>query len=518
MRTIDALGQRRVDRDVPAHLGISLYDLMQRAAAGVVEVCLSRLRHPRQPVWVICGAGNNGGDGYAAARMLADRGLDVAVVDCAPGRTRSPLAAGERERAAAAGLIRERAPDDFPDDCLLVDAVYGAGFSFSRALAADETELLTRMGRAARRGATVVAVDLPSGVEADTGQALAAAVPASVTVTFVRPKPGLFLYPGRALAGRVVTDGLDIEPAVLDAVLPPDPGRETIVLDDARVREWAPARPPDAHKGLFGRVMVFGGSPGMGGAATLAVGAALRSGAGLVHALVAAAARAGIDVRHPEALVVAPESFPPSSRELAAHGVDKQVVLAGPGLAVGAPERERIAQLAMFAGALVLDAGALTALAAEHERMLALLRQRVEQGLPPAVLTPHPGEFARLAPDLPLADPLAAARALARRCRGVVVLKGASTVIAASDGRCAINPTGNNGLATGGSGDVLAGLLAGLLAQGMAAWPAACAAVYLHGLAADWAARSRGRRALLPGDLAEYFAQAFRQCGWEEET
>ncbi len=518
MRTMDAQEQRRVDREVPARLGISLRDLMQRAAAGVVTACLSLLRDPQQPIWLVCGPGNNGGDGYAAAWMLAARGLSVSVVDCAPGRARSPLAARERARAAAAGLLRAQVPRVFPADCLLVDAVYGAGFSLSRPLAAETAACLADMRRAAQQGATVVAVDLPSGVAADTGQAIAAAVPAAVTVTFVRPKPGLFLYPGRALAGQVITETLSIQPTILDAVVSPAPARFTCVLHDARIRAWALPRPPDAHKGIFGRVLIFGGSPGMGGAVTLAVGAALRSGAGLVHALVAAAARAGIDARHPEALLAASAPFPPSSQELAAQCADKQVVLAGPGLAVGPDERERVAQLVAFPGALVLDAGALTALADASPQLLARLRARADQGLPPVVLTPHPGEYARLAPDLPLTDPIAAARTLAQRCGGVVVLKGGATVVAAPDGRCAINPTGNHGLATGGSGDVLAGLLAGLLAQGMAAWPAACAAVYLHGLAADLAARDLGRRALLPGDLAQYFGAAFRQCGWEEES
>ncbi|NLN46584.1 MAG: NAD(P)H-hydrate dehydratase [Clostridiaceae bacterium] len=518
MRTIGAKAQQTVDREAPSRLGITLHDLMIRAAEAVVRVVLLRLRDDRHPVVFVCGSGNNGGDGYAAAHRLAALGHDVSVLEAAPERPRSSLAARERALADKAGLLRIVDPGTaFPDHCLVVDAVFGAGYSALRPLDPAVSALFLAVEDARSRGATVVSVDLPSGVEADTGRACPGAVQADATVTFVRPKPGLFLYPGRRYAGRIVTDPIGIPALLVDELLSGLPD-EPLLLDAASIHPLAVPRPADAHKGTFGRVLVTGGSPGMGGAATLAVGAALRSGAGLVQALVPKDARVGIDARHPEALGAAVDPFPPDPATALRLSADKQAVLVGPGLAPDPAAEELVAALCVCPSPVVLDAGALTLAAFRPERFVPLLASRVSRGMPYAVLTPHPGEFGRLAPDLDRSDPVAAARDCASRWSSVVVLKGAGTVVASPDGRCAINTTGNDGLSKAGSGDVLAGLLAGLLAQGMDPWEAACAAVCLHGMAADIAARRSGRRSMLPGDLALCFGDAFKQAGWENNT
>jgi len=515
---MSASAQQTVDREAPARLGITLHDLMIRAAEAVVRVVLLRLRTHLQPVVIVCGPGNNGGDGYAAAHRLAALGQDVTVVDALPDRPRSPLAALERQHVVRAGLLREGTSDGvFPDGCLVVDAVFGAGCNALHPLDPSVTALFLAVENAQSRGAAVLSVDLPSGVEADTGRVCPGAIQADVTVTFVRPKPGLFLYPGRKHTGMLVTDPIGIPASLVDDLLIDMP-REPLLLDAAAIRHLAPARPADAHKGTFGRVLVTGGSPGMGGAATLAVGAALRSGAGLVQALVPRDARAGIDVRHPEALVAATHPFPPDPATVAGYFEDKQAVLVGPGLAPGPAAENLVAAVCGGSMPVVLDAGALTVAASRPDRFLPILADRMAAGLPPAVLTPHPGEFSRLAPDLDRTDPVASARTCAARWGSVVVLKGAGTVVAAPDGRCAINTTGNDGLSKAGSGDVLAGLLSGLLAQGMDPWEAALAAVCLHGMTADAIARRSGRRSLLPGDLAPGFEAAFKEAGWEKDT
>ncbi len=518
MRTIGTRAQQEVDREAPARLGITLHDLMIRAAEAVVHVVVLRMRTHRQPVVILCGPGNNGGDGYAAAHRLAAMGHDVSVIEALPGHPRSPLAALERQIAASAGLLRQQDADGgFPDDCLVVDAVFGAGYSALRPLDPSVSTLFLAVENARSRGAVVLSVDLPSGVEADTGRACPGAMQADVTVTFVRPKPGLFLYPGRSLAGRIVTDPIGIPVPLVDEILADLPA-EPLLLDASSIRRMAPPRPADAHKGTFGRVLVVGGSPGMGGAATLAVGAALRSGAGLVQAMVPQDARAGIDVRHPEALVAAVHPFPPDPATAARFSEGKQAVLIGPGLAPGPAAEDLVAAMCEDPTPVVLDAGALTVAAFRPDRFLPILTGRRTAGWLPAVLTPHPGEFSRLAPDLDRSDPVTAARTCASRWGSVVILKGAGTVVAAPDGRCAINTTGNDGLAKAGSGDVLAGLLTGLLAQGMDPWEAACAAVCLHGIAADANVRRSGRRSLLPGDLAPGLSAAFKEAGWETDT
>ena len=508
--------QQEIDRVAPAMLGITLRDLAERAAAAVVRECLSCLHDDRQPIAVVAGPGNNGADAYAAARMLVRLGRRTVLVEGLPGKTRSPMAEAERQLAIHSGVIfSSHLPAD-SSNWLLIDGLFGAGFDSHRPLEEKVTQLLRDMNRLAYQGSAVIAVDIPSGVDSETGSACPDAVNADATVTFVCPRTGLFLYPGKTLAGRVVVDGLGLPeglPAQILSDFPPLPE----ILDISLVRSLCPHRPAAGHKGTFGRVLVIGGSPGMSGAVTLATGAALRSGAGMVHALIPVSSRAGLDARHPEALVHATDPFPPSASQTSLLATGKQAVLIGPGLYPDASAADLVELLAGLPVPLVLDAGALTCIAGGRDRFFPLLKKRLSSGLPPAVLTPHPGEFARLWPDADPSDSVTASRVLAALTGCVVVLKGAGTTLAAPDGSVRINTTGNDGMAKGGSGDVLGGLLAGLLAQGMPPWEAACSAVFLHGLAADMAAIRVGRRAMLPGDLALYFGEAFHKAGWESE-
>ncbi|MBP7403241.1 MAG: NAD(P)H-hydrate epimerase, partial [Clostridia bacterium] len=295
-RTLGYEGQQVVDRTAPGRLGLTLHDLMIRAAEAVVRECQTPGEAGLPVTVVVAGPGNNGGDAYAAARILHTSGAEVRIVEGLPDAPRSPLAALERDRAEAAGVRFAAALSDGPEAGLVVDGMFGAGFRAHRPIPETALNLIRSVNALADRGCRVISVDVPSGVEADTGRTGAVAVRADVTVSFVRGKTGLYLYPGRLHAGRIVVDRLGIEDTLVEDILtgmPPSP----VLLEAGTLAAFRPERPADGHKGVFGRVLVAGGSAGMTGAAMLAAGAALRNGAGMVYALVSPEARAGIGAR-----------------------------------------------------------------------------------------------------------------------------------------------------------------------------------------------------------------------------
>jgi ADP-dependent NAD(P)H-hydrate dehydratase / NAD(P)H-hydrate epimerase len=345
----------------------------------------------------------------------------------------------------------------------------------------------------------VFAVDLPSGLSADTGRALGVAVQAACTATFAFAKTGQVVEPGRSACGRLEIVDIGIPDAAVEAV-----GPRTHVLDAAGVGALLPRRAPETHKGTTGHVLVIAGSRGKSGAALLCAGAAARTGAGLTTLAAPAALQAVIEGHVREAMT---DTLPDGPGGTAALGDGADVerllrhrasVVCGPGLGLNDATRALVAQVVAGCEApLVLDADGLNAVADTTA-----LRDRRE----PTVVTPHPGEMARLlAVDTKTvqADRIGVARRLAARDAIVVVLKGAGTVIAAPDGRTALCPTGNPGMASGGMGDVLAGVIGALLAQGLSAFDAACFGAYAHGAAADAVAARRGQVGLLAGDVLD---------------
>ncbi|MCC6718685.1 MAG: NAD(P)H-hydrate dehydratase [Acetobacteraceae bacterium] len=412
--------------------------LMERAGWAVAQAMRARWRPC--PVLVLCGPGNNGGDGYVAARLLDHAGWPVAVAPLAPPR-------GDAAAAAARwrGRVVEFTTAEAARTALVIDAVFGAG------LTRDLDPTVSGVLSAAPR---IIAVDVPSGLDGTTGAERGAVAAAALTITFHRRKPGHLLLPGRALCGELVLADIGIPPAIP----PVQAWRNTPAL-------WTLPRPTAIdHKYTRGHVTVLGGAT-MTGAARLAAAAARRVGAGLVT-ITAPHATAPIYRAGDPGLLV-------DSTPLAALLGDgrRTVWVCGPGLDL-AEARAALPVLLDARRLSVLDAGALTACAGAP----GLLRGAT-------VLTPHSGEFARVfGPPGP--DRVAAARAAAASTGAVVLLKGADTIIAAPDGRVAINDSAPPWLATAGSGDVLAGAIAGLLAQGMPPWQATCAAVWLHGAAA----------------------------------
>lgn len=448
-------------------LGTPGVTLMANAGCAVAEAIMARWA--RCPVAVLCGPGNNGGDGFVIARVLAEAGWPVRV---------ALLGAREALRGDAAhhaalwdDPVVEMTPACLDGAELVVDALFGAGLNRAVGGAAAEVLAAVRV--------PVVAVDMPSGVDGDTGQVRGTAIAAALTVTFFRSKPGHLLLPGRDLCGELVVADIGIPAAAALSV-----GART--WRNAPGLWHLPTLAATGHKYARGHVLAVGGP--MTGAVRLAVRGARRVGAGLASVYCAPADAALYAADAPGVIVLSGEGGDDAGFAAALADPRRNAVVIGPGHGDDALLRRRVTAVLELGRACVLDADVFGAFTEAPSRLF-----DVVQG--PTILTPHTGEFAKLFPDLDTkADRLGATRAAAARARAVVVLKGSDTVIAAPDGRAAINAGAPPWLATAGAGDVLAGFAAGLLAQGMAGFEAACAAVWLHGAAA---------RAFGPGLIAE---------------
>jgi hydroxyethylthiazole kinase-like uncharacterized protein yjeF len=459
--------------------GIPGIELMEAAGRAVAEAAAELA--PDGPVLVLAGPGNNGGDGSVAARLLGEAGRDATLMLLAdPARLTGDAATAF---ARWAGPARPAAPP-LPPAALIVDALFGAGLD--RDLAGPAAALVEAMNA---HPAPVLAVDVPSGLDGATGRPRGAAVRAASTVTFFRLKPGHLLQPGRSLCGNLRLADIGIPASVLETIAP----RAWENAPDLWGRAF-PRPDPLGHKYHRGHAVVVSGPPHATGAARLAARAALRAGAGLVT-LASPPAALAVNAAQLTAVMLRRIDTPEALAAMLAERRTTACAL-GPGLGLAAAPA--LVRAALGAPPpLVLDADALTAFADRPDALFAAIAARPA----PVVLTPHGGEFARLFPDLAAAPRLDAARAAAARAGAVVVLKGPDSVVAAPDGRAAINAIAPPWLATAGAGDVLTGIAAGLLAQGMPPWEAAAAAVWMHGAA--------GTRAG-PGLIAEDLDQALR--------
>jgi hydroxyethylthiazole kinase-like uncharacterized protein yjeF len=473
--------------------GTAGIDLMEQAGRAVAEAVAAR-HPPGSHVVVVAGPGNNGGDGFVAARVLADRGHRVRL-----------LLLGERHRlkgdAAEAskrwqGAVEPASPGRLAGADVIVDALFGAGLD--RPVEGTGRELIETINAS---GVPAIAVDLASGINGTTGAVMGAAVRASRSVTFFRRKVGHVLLPGRIHCGAVDIADIGITAEVLAQVRP-----RAVLNDPALWRAHFPLPRADGHKYSRGHAVVVSGGAGTTGAARLAARAALRAGAGLVTIASPREALA-IQAASITAVMVRPVD---GAGELTTFLSDRRfnAVVLGPGGGVGPPMREQV--LAALAGprAVVLDADALTSFSGEGAPTLfAAIAQRKEH---PTVLTPHEGEFARLfstrLQNVEKSSKLERARAAAEASGAIVLLKGPDTVVAQPSGRAAINASAPPWLATAGSGDVLAGFVAGLLAQGMPAFEAVAAAVWLHGVAA-----SEAGLGMISEDLSEALPAVYRR-------
>jgi NAD(P)H-hydrate epimerase len=488
-----ALDRWTIEHGTPGHV------LMERAGGGAARVLRERLHQPRGMVIVVAGRGNNGGDGFVMARHLRRARVPVEVwltarPDEVQGDAARMLARWRRVR----GPVRELTTAEhvaalarrLTGAAAVVDALFGTGLNAPvGGVAAGAIAAINACG------APVLAVDIASGLSADTGTPIGTAVRATVTATFGFPKVGQLVYPGVEYTGLLAVVDIGIPPAALAVV-----GPRVSLLEPLEVGRLLAPRPRDAHKGHFGHVLVIAGSRGKTGAALLATLGAARAGAGLTTLAVPASLQAVLESQVREAMTAALPDAGDGTAALA-EGVDallaeRAAVVCGPGLGVTEGTRALVAHvIRRCAAPLVLDADALNVVAGTT-----VLRARSG----PTVVTPHPGEMARLLGTETArvqADRLGAARELARAQQVVVILKGARTIVADPDGGAAISPTGNPGMASGGTGDVLAGMVGGLLAQGVAPFDAAALAVFAHGAAGDAVAARQGEVGLLAGDL-----------------
>ena len=478
------------DRQAIAAGPFTGYDLMLRAGTSVAAEALRRF--PGASAFlVLCGPGNNGGDGYVAARQLRESGAAVRVF-----AARAPASGSDAALAAACCPVPVEPFGGFAPEtgAVVIDALFGAGLS--RALGETEAGLAAACREA---GLPVVAVDLPSGMSGESGRPLGPCFSADLTVTFFRLKPGHLLEPGRSLCGQTVVADIGIPGDVLEAIAP-----RLHANQPALWRHALPVAAHDQHNYSRGHVAVVSGGPASTGAARLAAMAAARAGAGAVTVLSPPNALL-VNAAHLTSTMLRAAA---SADEIAAFLLERKVrsLVFGPGLDAGPATLDVlldvIGQLGGSGVSIVLDAGGITAAAHDPERSL---RAFAGEGAPRVVLTPHDGEFGRLFPDLASDARLSKvgrARRAAARAGAVVILKGADTVVAAPDGQAAINVNGVPWLATAGSGDVLSGIVAALCAQGMPAFEAACAAVWVHAEAA-----ARLGRGLIAEDLPYAAAQ-----------
>lgn len=513
MNLLTAEEMQMLDSRAIKELGIPGVVLMENAGLQVLEIIYKILGNPKgKKITIFSGKGNNGGDGFVVARHLINAGAEVKTLLFAD----VPEVTGDAKinlnilQAMGHKVYSVGNPNSvnivklallYTD--LVVDAIYGTGF---------KGEMPEHVGNIIElineSETTVVSVDIPSGLEASTGKVRGVCVKASKTVTFGQAKLGLLIQDGPRYTGELIVADISIPDSLVKGL-----GVNRFLTTPEVIRNILPFRPDDGHKGTFGKVLVIGGSAGMSGAAVLTGQGALKAGAGLVTIGVPDGLQLFVDAAVTETMTRAlPEtgdgSIALEALAAASDLMDKADVLAiGPGLSAQQETVDFVRKLvAKLDKPAVVDADALNALAGFTE----ILRESKA----PMVLTPHPGELARLlemTTEEIQENRIETATLAAKEWDKVVVLKGYRTVIAAPDGTVYINPTGNAGMATGGSGDVLAGIIAGFLAQGMELMEAAVAGVYFHGAAGDLGKGQKGMLALTAGDLLDFLPLATRE-------
>lgn len=529
MKLVTASQMRDLDRFAIDH-GMPSLALMENAGRAVAREALRAAAEAgARSVEVVCGPGNNGGDGFVAARHAAVAGLKVRIILACDAERLSDDAGVNFRLALDMGLpVVPCETSSVERGAVAVDALLGTGAKGApRGLIGQAVQAL-----AVHEG-PVVSVDVPSGVDADTGRVEGPAVMADCTVTFGFPKPGLLVFPGASHVGSLVVDPIGYAwDRAIKEMAGSAPDMEW--FDAVRAEEALPERPPAGHKGCFGHVLIIGGSLSMPGAPALAARAALLSGAGLVSIAAPAAVQPIVARYHPEAMChPLPDcggALTPESLTAAAPALDRaDVVCLGPGLSLSEGAQDFARQLVETCPKpMVVDADALTAISgfAGTGGTREACATGVARRHAATILTPHPGECGRLlgvGADAVQSDRFAAVRETADRYGATVVLKGARTLVHGRDGRgdrdqTAVVTVGNSGMATGGSGDVLTGVIGAMLAQGCSPYNAAALGAYAHGRAGDLAADQVGEHGVTAGAIAERLPEALRELSESKQA
>ncbi len=514
MKLADARTIQAIDRKAVKDYGVRGLQLMENAGRGVAEIILRELSACRKGcsrVSIIVGKGNNGGDGFVAARHLRNRGVDATVFSFSPveyikGDAGVNAASWKKMDgktlfiSTAASL--KGAESALRHSSIIVDGIFGTGLSSPvKGLYAKVIELINGLNK------KVIAIDIPSGIDATTGAALGTPVRADITATMAMPKIGLYTYPGREYSGRVEIVDIGAPRALID-----DSAIRWNLTTGHDVKNILRPRRADTHKGTYGHVLVLAGSPGKTGAALMSAMGAMRIGAGLVTIGLPQGLLSSMESKTTEVMTLGLPQTPQMTLGISSYDdvrrfmADKSALVIGPGIGVSDDVAGLVRKIIKEADyPIVIDADGLNNIAG-HVEALKDTRARI-------VLTPHPGEMARLtgmSSSQVQSDRVNVAGALARKTNATVVLKGAGTVIASPDGVIHINPTGNPGLATAGTGDVLSGMIGGLLAQGCEAQPAAVAAVYIHGAAGDEVRDENGGTGMIATDLLPFIPKTMK--------
>lgn len=510
MKVVTAAQMRKIDKDTIEGIGIPGIVLMETAGSEIVRA-IERHYPTAQRIGVFVGKGNNGGDGLVIARQLAHAGREVQIFLVSPAESFTGEAHTNLDIAKSLGLQIEEILTDSTSihaiRCeLLVDTIFGTGLR-----GAVQEPISNIINAINNLSIPILAVDLPSGLDADTGDPLGTCVQADRTVTIGLPKRGLLVHPGAEFAGKLEVIDIGFPQQVIDAQ-----NIKVHWTTQKDAAKWIPPRLPASYKGSYGRVLVVAGSIGMTGAAALTSEAALRTGAGLVTLVIPKSLNPILEVKLSEVMTLPlPETEAGSLAESSTSAIleyakkTKSILAIGPGLSQHPETVTLVHQLINenrkqeLGLRIVIDADGLNALAQATE-LISLLG-------PEAILTPHPGEMARLT-NTPIstleANRIGTAEDFTNEYGVTLVLKGAPTVIANPDGNVWINSTGNSGMATAGMGDVLTGIIAGLAAQNVPSETAAVLGVYLHGLAGDIAAERLGMHGLIAGDVLQAIPQA----------
>lgn len=516
---------KEIDRAAVEDYGMAALQLMENAGRALAEAVIKEVENDATPsgnrrVLIIAGKGNNGGDGYVAARHLYNAGLDVMVFSLAMSKELKDDAAVNariwaRMGGATAGILTKsdinKHASTFRHAYIIVDAIFGVGLTKPiKGVYAEVIEFVNSLGK------LVVAADVPSGIDAETGGVMGVAIRASLTVTMAMSKPGLYQYPGKEYTGRIVVADIGA-PAGLISQVGAASRYNLITADD--VSALLRRRKADSHKGSYGHLLSLAGSSGKTGAACLCATGAMRVGAGLVTIALPQSLEHIMEVKTTEVMTIGLPETPEhtvgevSFDAICAAANGKAAFVIGPGIGVNQDVAALIRRLLkVFNSPMVIDADGLNAFAG----CLGELRNAKSE----RVLTPHPGEMARLlnitTQDVQ-ADRVGAASRLSNMTGAVVVLKGAATIIAAPDEQIYINSTGNAGLATAGTGDVLSGMIGGFLSQGYDAVSAALCAVFIHGRAADEIKEIDGETGMMAQDLLSVLPRVIASlCSCEE--